>query len=231
MNTHAQTEPTYTLFAVFRISSSHPVEWDGSDVPHVVQELVDVVSLLGDEGTQLRGWYDVSGMRSDADLMVWLHSSSASDLQWAIRQLRRTKLLRPLIRVWSALGVHRTGEVDLPQAPGFARDEMARDWVTVLPFVRAPEWQQLDPADRSAAVTTLGGAATEFPGVVANTVSAFGLGEYDWLVPMESDSLEELVDLARDLRSLDAQGRMSAHTPRSYIGRRIEPVEIVEVLQ
>lgn len=221
---------SYTLFAVFRLSSSHPIVLDGRDVPGIVQELEDVVEVIGAEGVTVRGWYDVSGLRSDADIMVWLHGAAAEDLQWALRELRRTSLLRPLIRTWSALGVHRDAEFNRSHVPGFIRGVAAKQWLAVYPFVRSPEWYLLEPAERGRMLAQHGRTGAAHTGVLANTVSAFALGDYEWLLPMESDDLAELVDMMRDLRGSDARRYVDVEVP-FYTGRRIEPVEIVEVLQ
>ncbi|WP_449281069.1 hydrogen peroxide-dependent heme synthase [Leucobacter sp.] len=220
----------FALFAVFRLSSSHPLVIDGRDVPGSVRELEDVTELIENEGVTLRGWYDVSGMRSDADLMVWLHGAAAEDLQWALRELRRSSLLRPLIRTWGAMGVHRDAEFNRSHVPGFMRGEPARQWLAVYPFVRSTDWYLIDPADRARMLAEHGRAGAAHTGVVANTVAAFALGDYEWLLPMESDELTELVDMMRDLRAVDARRYVSAETP-FYTGRLIEPAEIVEVLQ
>ncbi|MGJ0202586.1 chlorite dismutase family protein [Leucobacter sp. gxy201] len=120
------SENTYTLFATFRVSSSHPVVFDGHDVPETVQELEDVVGLIGDEDVTVRGWYDVSGMRADADIMVCLQGSAAEDVQWSLRELRRTTLLRSLIRTWGTIYLE-----DDEQAPPLG-DE-AQSWVALRP--------------------------------------------------------------------------------------------------
>ncbi|MBU3995253.1 MAG: chlorite dismutase family protein [Actinobacteria bacterium] len=220
----------FTLFAVFRVSSSHPEVFDGRDVEGAVREIEDVVREIEGVNVTLRGWYDVSGMRADADLMVWLHGGAAEDLQWALRQLRRTALLKPLIRVWGAVGVHREAEFNRAHAPGFVRGIDPKQWMTVYPFVRSLEWYLLDPAERSRMLAEHGRAGAAFTGVLANTVSAFALGDYEWLLPMEADELTDLVDMMRALRAVDARRHAREETP-FYTGRRIEPVEIVEVLQ
>ncbi|MFT4232598.1 MAG: chlorite dismutase family protein [Leucobacter sp.] len=224
------TGAPFTLFAVFRLSSSHPVVIDGHDVPTAVRELEDVTEVIENEGVTLRGWYDVSGMRSDADLMVWLHGSAPEDLQWALRELRRSTLLGPLIRTWSAMGVHREAEFNRSHVPGFVRGEHARQWLAVYPFVRSTDWYLIDPAERSRMLAEHGRAGAAHRGVVANTVAAFALGDYEWLLPMEADDLTELVDMMRDLRGVDARRYVSAETP-FYTGRLIAPAEIIEVLQ
>lgn len=172
-------QSTFTLFAVFRLSSSHPVVLDGRDVPGAVQELEDVVQVVADEGVAVRGWYDVSGTRADADLMVQLHGETAEDLQWALRELRRTALLKPLIRVWGALGAARS-----------LVDDQPKQWIAVAP----PERPLQAPPTA------------------------------------EANEIDELVALIRDPRIadvFDAAGYENAVT----IGRLVEPVEIVEVLQ
>lgn len=68
-----------------------------------------------------------------------------------------------------------------------------------------------------------------FKGVVANTVAAFALGDYEWLLPMEADDVTELVDLMRDLRHTEARRHVREEVP-FYTGRRVETAEAVEVL-
>lgn len=224
------THDHFTMFAVFRVSSSHPVVLDGRDVESVVREFEDVVELIAAENVTLRGSYDVSGMRSDADIMLWMHGPNAEDLQWALRQLRRTAMLQPLIRTWSSVGVHRDAEFNRTHVPGFVRGIPAKQWFTVYPFVRTQDWYLLDPQDRSRMLSEHGRAGAKFEGVLTHTVAAFALGDYEWLIPIEADELTDLVDLMRDLRYVDARNHVTLETP-FYTGRRIEPVEMIEVLQ
>lgn len=105
------------LFATFRVSSSHPIVLDGREVPGVVRELEDVVGIIEGEGVRVRGCYDVSGFRSDADLLVWLTGTAAEDLQWAYRELRRTQILNPLVRVSSFIAVSAVALAD--EIPGW----------------------------------------------------------------------------------------------------------------
>ncbi|WP_427870475.1 chlorite dismutase family protein [Leucobacter luti] len=118
-------EPAAAMFAVFRLSSSHPLVLDGREVVGAVQELEDVVGLVENEGVAVRGWYDVSGLRTDADLMVVLSGAAVEDLQWALRELRRTALLQPLIKTWSGAGFAQDSEAFGGSAP--------LQWLTVSP--------------------------------------------------------------------------------------------------
>ena len=84
-----QSPAGYTVFAVLRKDPARPDDLDGHDVPRFVRELDDIIVLVENEGVTLRGIYDVSGLRADADVMLWLHGPNAEGLQWALRELRR----------------------------------------------------------------------------------------------------------------------------------------------
>lgn len=220
----------FTLFAVFRVSSSHPNVFDGRDVEGVVREFEDVVELIAGEAVTLRGCYDVSGMRHDADVMVWLHGTAAEDLQWALRQLRRTELMRPLVRVWGAVGMHHEAEANIEHTPGFTTGTAPKDWLAVSPFTRSADWYLLDSAERTREIAEHWRICAGFPGVTTNTVAVFALGDHEWLLPLESDSLTDLVDMTRALRSAGTRAHLPEDTP-FFTGRRLEIPELIEVLQ
>ncbi len=225
-----QSPEGYTVFAVLRKDPARPDDLDGHDVPRFVRELDGTISLVENEGVTLRGIYDVSGLRADADVMLWLHGPTAEGLQWALRELRRTRLLRALLPTWNAMGVHRDAEFNKAHVPGFLRGIEAKSWLTIYPFVRSYEWYLLPPEERSRMLAEHGRKGAAFRGAIANTVSAFALGDYEWLLPIESDELTELVDLMRDLRATDARMHVREEVP-FYTGRRITTAELVEVLQ
>ncbi len=225
-----QTPEGYTVFAVFRKDPARPDDLDGHDVPRFVDELDGVIATVEDEGVTLRGIYDVSGLRADADVMLWLHGPTAEGLQWAIRQMRRSRLFRALLPTWNAMGVHRDAEFNRSHVPGFLRGVEPKGWLTVYPFVRSYEWYLLPPEERGRMLAEHGRKGAAFTRVVANTVASFSLGDYEWLLPLEADDLTDLVDLMRDLRATDARRHVREEVP-FYTGRRITTAELVEVVQ
>ena len=50
-----------------------------------------------------------------------------------------------------------------------------------------------------------GGAGREFPDILANTTSAFGLGDWEWILAFEADHLASIVDCIRRLREAKAR--------------------------
>ncbi|MFV0287111.1 MAG: hydrogen peroxide-dependent heme synthase [Demequina sp.] len=215
----------FTLFSVLDGFLDAPDE----ELGEVVEHFDAAVEELAEHDVVLRGIYDVSGLRADGTVMLWLHGPDLADLQLALRELRATELLADTKLTWSAAGVHRAAEFNRAHVPGFLRGERARDWLTVYPFVRSYEWYLLSEEERSAMLRDHGMKGAKFKGVVANTVAAFALGDYEWLLPMEADEVTDLVDMMRDLRYTEARRHVREEVP-FYTGRRIETAEAVEVL-
>lgn len=219
----------FALWAVFR---RNPADHGPSAAEQLAQETAELeaaVAGLAGAGVSLRGWYDVSGLRADADAMVWLHGEEAADLQAGLRALRRTAAIGRLLPTWNALAVHRDAEFNRSHVPGFMRGEHARDWLTLYPFVRDAEWYLLPEEDRRRMLADHGRKGAAHTSVVANTMSSFALGDYEWMLPMESDVLTDLVDLMRDLRATDARRHMREEIP-FFTGRRIPTAEVPGIL-
>lgn len=215
----------YTLFAVL----AGPRPRTAPPTAAEIDELVAAADTLPGAGVTVRGFYDVTGMRADTDLMVWLHGENPAALQKGLRTLRRTGLLASFALTWSAMGVHREAEFNKRHIPGYLRGEQPREWLCVYPFVRSFEWYLLPDEERSLMLADHGRKGARFTDVVANTVSTFALSDYEWLLPLESDNLISLVDLMRDLRATDARRHVREEVP-FHTGRRIDPAELAEVL-
>jgi len=225
-----ETPSGFTLWAVLRRDPARPDDLDGIDVPKAVQELEGVIADIELQGVTTRGLYDVSGLRADADVMIWLHGPEAEALQWGLRQLRRTRLFKALLPTWNAMGVHRDAEFNRSHVPGFLRGKEPKGWLCVYPFVRSYEWYLLPDEERAQMLAEHGRKGAAFRSVLANTVASFALGDYEWILPLEADQLTDLVDMMRDLRYTEARRHVREEVP-FFTGRRVEPAEIVEVLQ
>ncbi|HWL03043.1 MAG TPA: hydrogen peroxide-dependent heme synthase, partial [Microbacteriaceae bacterium] len=184
---------------------------------------------LGQLGVELRGVYDVSGIRADADVLFWLTGEDPAALQAAVRLIRDTVEISALVPRWNALGVHREAEFAKDHSPAYMRGLPPKEWLTVYPFVRSYEWYLLPEAERSAMLRDHGGKGREFPNVLSNTVASFALGDYEWLLALEADELIELVDLMRHLRATDARRHVREEVP-FFTGRRIALAEVREVV-
>ncbi len=123
----------YTMWTVFR--QTGPL----SEAPEVVAERTqaDVEEATTGGDLTVRGWYDVAGLRADADLMVWWHAPTSETLQHAYHAVRRSALGRAVTPVWSQLGLHRPAEFNKGHVPAFMAGEEPRAHLCVYPFVRS----------------------------------------------------------------------------------------------
>jgi chlorite dismutase len=214
----------YTVYVVLRRDPTRPASGAG------VHEAVAAITA---DGVIVRGVYDVSGLRADADIMVWLHGPDPERLQAAVRTLRRTELLSSLLPTWNAMGVHVQAEFSRSHAPAFMLGKEPKQWLCVYPFVRSYEWYLLPEEERRAMLAEHGRQGSAFTGVLANTVASFALGDYEWLLGLESDELLDLVDMMRDLRYTEARRHVREEIP-FYTGRRLDDAtldaQIMEVI-
>ncbi len=214
----------YTMWSVFR---ALPLGQMGRAL--AAGEVSSLFDELAGKDVVVRGTYDVSGLRADADLMVWWHAPTADLLQEAYGRLRRTALGKHLVPVWSAMALHRPAEFNKSHLPAFLAGEPARDYICVYPFVRSYEWYLLPDEERRALLAEHGQLARGYADVRANTVAAFALGDYEWMLAFEADELHRIVDLMRDLRASGARRHVREEVP-FYTGRRRAIEDLVDSL-
>ena len=214
----------YTMWSVFRAETPLPALRD--DVAGEVDALFE---QLAGKDVVVRGTYDVSGLRADADVLIWWHSASSDALQEAYGLLRRTALGRHLAPVWSQMALHRPAEFNKSHLPAFLAGEEPRAYLCVYPFVRSYEWYLLPDDERRAMLAEHGRMARGYPDVRANTVASFALGDYEWMLAFEADELYRIVDLMRDLRASAARRHVREEVP-FYTGRRRSVTELVAAL-
>jgi chlorite dismutase len=207
---HAVTtsQNLYTLYAAF----SAPAARRLPDERRVAAAGEAEAALVGG-GATLRGSYSLAGFRAEADLLLWLVGPSADVLQDALVAFRHTELGRSLDAFWTNIGVHREAEFSKTHVPAFLAGEAPRTYVCVYPFVRSLEWYLLPPQERSDQLREHGMMGRDYPDVRANTVSAFALGDYEWLLAFEADELTRIVDLMRHLRAAEARRHTREELP------------------
>jgi len=215
----------YTAWSVFRAVA--PLPEVGR--PAVADEVDELYLELAEKDVIVRGTYEVAGLRADADLMVWWHAETAEALQEAYSRLRKTALGRACEPVWSNMALHRPAEFNKSHVPAYLAGEPPKAWAAVYPFVRSYDWYLLPDNERRALLAEHGMMSREFPDVRANTVPAFALGDYEWLLAFEADELHRIVDLMRHLRGSETRRHVREEVP-FYTGRRRAVAEIVESL-
>ena len=214
----------YTMWSVFRL------ERVLGDAPRAAfaAEVDELFRKLAADDVVVRGTYDVSGLRADADLMIWWHAPTSDALQAAYNAFRRTELGSHMAPVWSQLALHRPAEFNRSHIPAFMAEEETHPYVCVYPFVRSYEWYLLPEEERRDMLREHGMQARDYPDVRANTVASFALGDYEWILAFEADELHRIVDLMRERRASRARRHVREEVP-FYTGRAHTVSELTEL--
>ncbi|MEA2446933.1 MAG: hydrogen peroxide-dependent heme synthase [Actinomycetota bacterium] len=186
----------------------------GNDTPKdlLAKEITELFEEFRDRVT-VRGTYSTTGLDARTDLMFWWVADSVEDIQDLHVAFKRTALGRATEQVHAFLGVVRPAEFAKDHLPAFVKGEDPKKFLTVYPFVRTPEWYLLDPRERGTLLRDHGEAGREFPDVLANTTSAFGIGDYEWILAFEADGMDRIVDLIRRLRATEARRYTKVEIP------------------
>ncbi len=216
----------YTMWSVFRIRDLFGPD---ADRTAEIGEVEALFKELDAADVVIRGTYDVSGLRADADLMIWWHAETSDELQDAYQRFRSTAFGRRLDAVWSQMALHRPAEFNKSHVPAFLADEEVQPYICVYPFVRSYEWYLLEDDERRRLLAEHGKMARDYPDVRANTVSSFALGDYEWMLAFEAAELYRIVDLMRHLRGSETRRHVREEVP-FYTGRRLEPSVLINGL-
>jgi hydrogen peroxide-dependent heme synthase len=205
------TEATYALYPVFR-ANGRLSDMDAPQLDEAAREIEDLFDSWNGR-VAVRGSYSTVGFRADVDVAWWFVASAPSDLQQAYADLRRTRAGRRLEPRWTFMGVVKPAEFTEDHAPAFVKGEPPKAFLCVYPFVRTPEWYLLPPDQRAELLAEHGVMGREFPDVLANTTSAFGLGDWEWILAFEADEADRLVDCIRRLREANARAYTKEEIP------------------
>lgn len=183
-----------------------------SDREQLVHE-ADILFKEWADRVAVRGTYSTVGFRPDAHLMMWWVADSPEDVQEMLVAFTHTGLGKRLNLGWTFMGVVRPAEFAPDHLPAFLKGEAPKKYLCVYPFVRTPEWYLLSRDERAALLAEHGQMGREFPDVLANTTSAFGLGDWEWILAFEADELPRLVDCIRRLRQAEARRYTKVEVP------------------
>jgi hydrogen peroxide-dependent heme synthase len=206
-----------------------------------------------DPSVTLRGVYSLVGFRGDADLMLWVHGPDLDAIQRLAVNLNHTGLGRHLSPAYSYVGVVAQARYDPEHRPSFLRGIAPLNFISMYPFTKTFDWYLLPyerrrelmadhgrlgrrytvareatpeevTAERQHAATAVATEPRTHGGILTNTVDAFGLGDYEFVVAFESDDASELARMVEDLRTVEVRRYTKVDTP-IFLGRRREPAE------
>lgn len=214
-------QPTFAYYPAFRRTA--PVD----DPAGAAEELATLFEKFGQ--VTVRGTYSGVGLRPDVDIFFWWIGPSVDVLQELFVELRRTRAGRHLELAHAFLGVHRPAEFARNHQPAFLRGEEPKRYLSVYPFVRTVDWYLMPAEDRAEMLREHGTMGREFPDILPNTTSGFGLGDWEWILAFEADAIERITDCLRRLRDAEARRYTKLDVP-FVVGVRKELREAIEDL-
>lgn len=218
----------YSMFATFKVLPGAL----GNERADIVAEAQAFFAELEKAGVvTVRGIYDISGIRAEADYMIWFIAEEIADIQKAYNDFRRVTVLGQVSEIfWTGTSLHRPAEFNRSHLPSFIMGEEPGAWICVYPFVRSYDWYLMDAKERRRILAEHGQSAREFPDVRANTVPAFALGDYEWMLAFEAPEMHRIVDLMHQMRYTEARLHVREEVP-FFSGRRVADIsEIIEVM-
>jgi len=164
--------------------------------------------------------YSMTGLRADCDFMLWRISYSVECLSSAHSDLMKTQLGGYLELTHSFLGMTKRSQYligkeqdDHPALRGYIKPGASK-YLAIYPFSKTREWYLRPFEERQRVVSEQIKTAQEFPRVRLNTVYSIGVDDNEFVIALETDHLEDLVDMAMRLREIENSVHILHDVPR-----------------
>ena len=218
----SETTPTprlsaYTAFWLFRARNERPEWTDGErdDAACSVAHLID----QNQHGVELRGAYVTTGFTAGVELILWVVADDAAPFQQLAIDLRRSPLGDAMEMKQVYLGVASTSQYDPNHGPAFLRGLAPKSYLSVYPFTKTPNWYLLPFEQRRDLMIEHGKMGHEFPSILTNTVSSFGIADQEFIVALEDDDPATLIKMVQRLRAAAVREYTQVDTP-IFLGLR-----------
>lgn len=192
------------------------------------EELINLLESPG-EGLGVRGVYSTIGFRADVDLILWAVGNDAERIQDLATRIRHTALGEALEMKEAYVGLGTPSQYDPEHGPAFIKGTPPAKYLSVYPFVKTPEWYLLSYEERRDLMKVHGQLGKEFPSILTNTVSSFGIQDQEFIVALEDDDPAVLVAMVQRLRLAEVRKYTRVDTP-IFLGRLKDPGEALSDL-
>jgi chlorite dismutase len=175
--------------------------------------------------------YSNMGLSADAEFMVWRICYSLDCLSSAHTDFMKTKFGGYVQNTHSFLGMTKRSQYLI----GNEQDHHLHDYIkpggtrylTVYPFTKTREWYLRAFEDRQRIVAEQIKALGEFPRVRMNSVYSYGLDDNEFVIALESDHPEDIVDMGMRLREVENSVFVLKDTPR-FTCIKVPPEEMLD---
>ena len=203
---------TCVQFLFFKLDS----EWRRQDDDVRRSQKAEFASVLSEtESTIETHSFSSLGLRADADFMLWRTSTGLEPLEDSLSLLLSTRLGAYLEVSHAYFGLLRRstyGRARTEQDHAELSDEKARYFV-LYPFTKTIEWYLMSREARQGMMNEHIRVGRTYPNISQILLYSTGLGDQEFIVGYETDSLAEFQDLVIELRSTEARRHTLQDTP------------------
>ena len=203
---------TCVQFLFFKLDS----EWRRQDDDVRRSQKAEFASVLSEtESTIETHTFSSLGLRADADFMLWRTSTGLEPLEDSLSLLLSTRLGAYLEVSHAYFGLLRRstyGRARTEQDHAELSDDKARYFV-LYPFTKTIEWYLMSREARQGMMNEHIRVGRTYPNISQILLYSTGLGDQEFIVGYETDSLAEFQDLVIELRSTEARRHTLQDTP------------------
>ncbi len=206
------TTTTYSNFWIYQVDPG----WrrlSSAEKEKARREFVDVIENAGREGVTIRGAYSTVGLRHDADIIVWVITRDLNAMQRLAVAINASTLGGYLVPCYTWVGVALGSRYTSDHAPAFIKGQPPKRYLSVYPFIKTHDWYQLPFEERRSAMAEHGRMGREYPDILTNTVSSFGIADHEFVVAFEADDVGEMVRMVEHLRPAASRPYTRLDTP------------------
>lgn len=217
------TQPTsaYAAFWLYRANDAR-FELEPEDAGAIPVETATILTDHANDVT-LRAAYSTIGFSAGADLILWVVSDDMRKLHALAADLHSSAFSAFFEQVHVYAGTASASQYDPNHGPAFLRGIPPKDYLSVYPFVKTPEWFLLDFEERRRLMVEHGKMGHEYPSILTNTINSFGIADQEFVVALEDDDPGQLIKMVQRLRAAEVRKYTALDTP-IFLGLKM-PVE------
>jgi chlorite dismutase len=170
------------------------------------------------EGVTVRASYSLMGLRPDVDMMIWVHADRLDQITDYAVKIDQTAIGRAMNRAQGYIGAAGGSQYDRDHAPAFLKGIAPGGFLSVYPFMKTPNWYLIDFPERRRLMLEHGELGREYPDLLTNTVSSFGLQDQEFIVAIEGDDPMRIMKMVQELRAAEVREYTKLDTP-IYLGQ------------
>lgn len=162
--------------------------------------------------------YSTTGLRTNADFMIWRIGYDLDPVQEMTASLNRTAMAKYLETTQSFLSMTKRSMYIDRDNPRHVEDRLhivpgKSKYLFVYPFIKTREWYSRPVDERQKMMEEHIRVGTRYRSVKLHTTYSFGLDDQEFVVAFETDKPSDFLDLVQELRETKASSFTLRDTP------------------